>query len=78
MKAICIYLKKVSRSVDKIWSHLDGSNYFLFSEALIGTTTWTKHYCMYRRETKEFVMIPYNQMTGKFVSYHHFTFSIRV
>ncbi|XP_026678335.1 rho GTPase-activating protein 26-like [Diaphorina citri] len=31
-------------------------------------TTWTKHYCMYQRDKKEFIMIPYNQMTGKFVS----------
>ncbi|KAG8262537.1 Rho GTPase-activating protein 42, variant 2 [Homalodisca vitripennis] len=32
----------------------------------LGTTTWTKQYCMYQRDKKEFIMIPYNQMTGKF------------
>lgn len=70
-KAICIYSKKVSHLIKliQIEKISDGSNHFVLAEALIGTTTWTKHYCMYRRETKEFVMIPYNQMTGKFVSY---------
>lgn len=38
------------------------------SDAL-STTTWTKHYCVYRRETKEFEMITFNQMIGKFVSF---------
>ncbi|XP_008186455.1 rho GTPase-activating protein 26 isoform X1 [Acyrthosiphon pisum] len=32
----------------------------------LSTTTWTKHYCIYRRETKEFEMITFNQMIGKF------------
>lgn len=41
---------------------------FLFLDAL-STTIWTKHYCIYRRETKEFEMITFNQMIGKFVSY---------
>lgn len=31
-------------------------------------TTWTKHYCTYQKDKKEFIMIPYNQLTGKFVS----------
>lgn len=39
----------------------------VFLDAL-STTTWTKHYCIYRRETKEFEMITFNQMIGKFVS----------
>uniref|UniRef100_A0A1B6L4C8 Rho GTPase-activating protein 26 n=1 Tax=Graphocephala atropunctata TaxID=36148 RepID=A0A1B6L4C8_9HEMI len=39
---------------------------FLMERKKLGTTTWTKQYCMYQREKKEFIMIPYNQMTGKF------------
>jgi len=31
-------------------------------------TTWTKHYCKYDKETKEFNMLPYNQLTTKSVS----------
>ncbi|XP_014275663.1 rho GTPase-activating protein 26 isoform X2 [Halyomorpha halys] len=37
---------------------------FLMEKKAFGTT-WTKQYCMYNKETKEFLMIPYNQMTGK-------------
>ncbi|XP_050544973.1 rho GTPase-activating protein 26 [Daktulosphaira vitifoliae] len=32
----------------------------------LSTTTWTKHYCIYHRETKEFEMITFNQLNGKF------------
>ncbi|XP_050434753.1 rho GTPase-activating protein 26 [Adelges cooleyi] len=32
----------------------------------LSTTTWTKHYCIYLRETKEFEMITFNQLNGKF------------
>uniref|UniRef100_A0A1B6CK14 Rho GTPase-activating protein 26 n=2 Tax=Clastoptera arizonana TaxID=38151 RepID=A0A1B6CK14_9HEMI len=39
---------------------------FLMEKKAFGTTTWTKQYCMYQRDKKEFIMIPYNQMTGKF------------
>ncbi|XP_054260735.1 rho GTPase-activating protein 26 isoform X2 [Macrosteles quadrilineatus] len=39
---------------------------FLMEKKKLGTTTWTKHYCMYQRDKKEFIMYPYNQMTGKF------------
>ncbi|XP_072158935.1 rho GTPase-activating protein 26 isoform X2 [Bemisia tabaci] len=38
---------------------------YLMEKKTLGTT-WTKHYCMYQRDTKQFTMIPYNQMTGKF------------
>jgi hypothetical protein len=31
-------------------------------------TTWTKHFCKYDKETKEFSMLPYNQLTSKTVS----------
>ncbi|PSN31567.1 hypothetical protein C0J52_15952 [Blattella germanica] len=40
---------------------------FLMEKKAFGTT-WTKHYCIYHKDTKEFKMIPYNQMTGKFNS----------
>jgi len=46
--------------------HLLSVNVMLFTEAF--GTTWTKHYCIYHKDTKEFKMIPYNQMSGKFVS----------
>lgn len=38
----------------------------IFAEAF--GTTWTKQYCTYQKDRKEFTMIPYNQLTGKFVS----------
>lgn len=38
---------------------------FLMEKKAFGTT-WTKQYCTYQKEKKEFTMIPYNQMTGKF------------
>ena len=28
-------------------------------------TTWTKHYCWYKKENKELHILPYNQVTGK-------------
>ena len=46
-----------------------------FLEAL--GTTWTKYYCQYKKETKEFFMILYNQIGGKLVNlYHQFWLSI--
>ncbi|XP_024085876.1 rho GTPase-activating protein 26 [Cimex lectularius] len=39
---------------------------FLMEKKAFGTTTWTKQYCTYQKDTKEFCMIPYNQMSGKF------------
>ncbi|BES90589.1 RhoGAP [Nesidiocoris tenuis] len=38
---------------------------FLMEKKAFGMT-WTKHYCSYKKDTKEFSMTPYNQMTGKF------------
>lgn len=40
--------------------------FYWFSEAF--GTTWNKHYCTYNKETKDLTMIPYNQITNKFVS----------
>ncbi|KAL1110502.1 hypothetical protein AAG570_008030, partial [Ranatra chinensis] len=38
---------------------------FLMEKKAFGTT-WTKQYCIYQKDKKEFSMIPYNQMAGKF------------
>ncbi|KAK0091990.1 hypothetical protein PV326_002407 [Microctonus aethiopoides] len=38
---------------------------FLMEKKAFGTT-WTKQYCTYEKDKKEFTMIPYNQLTGKF------------
>ncbi|KAK9497831.1 hypothetical protein O3M35_003747 [Rhynocoris fuscipes] len=38
----------------------------LMEKKAFGGPAWTKQYCSYNRDTKEFVMVPYNQMTGKF------------
>lgn len=40
---------------------------FLMEKKAFGTT-WTKQYCTYQKNKKEFIMIPYNQLTGKFSS----------
>ncbi|XP_018563798.1 rho GTPase-activating protein 26 isoform X2 [Anoplophora glabripennis] len=37
---------------------------FLLEKKAFGTT-WTKHYCKYDKETKEFSMLSYNQLTTK-------------
>lgn len=55
--------KPDSGSSNKVYSR-EGYLYLMEKKAF--GTTWTKHYCMYQRDSKEFVMIPYNQMTGKF------------
>uniref|UniRef100_A0A0B7A147 PH domain-containing protein n=1 Tax=Arion vulgaris TaxID=1028688 RepID=A0A0B7A147_9EUPU len=38
---------------------------YLMEKKALGTTTWTKYYCQYKKETKDFYMILYNQMGGK-------------
>ncbi|KAI5733103.1 hypothetical protein M8J76_007678 [Diaphorina citri] len=53
-------MRKIS---NKVYSR-EGYLYLMEKKAF--GTTWTKHYCMYQRDKKEFIMIPYNQMTGKF------------
>ena len=35
---------------------------------LIGTQTWTKHYCQYQASAKTLTMIPYTQLNGKITS----------
>ncbi|KAJ3657509.1 hypothetical protein Zmor_009305 [Zophobas morio] len=40
---------------------------YLLEKKAFGTT-WTKHFCRYDKETKEFSMVPYNQLTTKSVS----------
>ncbi|XP_073999296.1 GTPase regulator associated with FAK [Rhodnius prolixus] len=39
--------------------------YLLLMEKKAFGAAWTKQYCTYHRDTKEFIMVPYNQMTGK-------------
>ncbi|XP_050457720.1 rho GTPase-activating protein Graf isoform X3 [Cataglyphis hispanica] len=48
---------------------------FLMEKKAFGTT-WTKQYCTYQKDKKEFTMIPYNQLTGKFVSSSKETFTL--
>lgn len=52
------YLKKkyLAWIFDKFW---------IIAEVM--GTTWTKHYCWYKKEGKVFHMMPYNQVTGKLV-----------
>ncbi|BFZ14765.1 hypothetical protein BsWGS_17803 [Bradybaena similaris] len=38
---------------------------YLMEKKALGTTAWTKYYCQYKKETKEFYLILYNQMGGK-------------
>ncbi|XP_032671709.1 rho GTPase-activating protein 26 isoform X1 [Odontomachus brunneus] len=45
---------------------------FLMEKKAFGTT-WTKQYCTYQKDKKEFTMIPYNQLTGKFSNKETFT-----
>ncbi|KAK9875665.1 hypothetical protein WA026_009461 [Henosepilachna vigintioctopunctata] len=40
---------------------------YLLEKKAFGTT-WTKYYCTYNKETKEFTMLPYNQLTSKSIS----------
>lgn len=37
---------------------------YLMEKKALGTT-WTKHYCWYKKENKELHILPYNQVTGK-------------
>nr|XP_034301151.1 rho GTPase-activating protein 26 isoform X6 [Crassostrea gigas] len=39
--------------------------YLYLMEKKVMGTTWTKHYCWYKKEGKVFHMMPYNQVTGK-------------
>ncbi|RUS85121.1 hypothetical protein EGW08_007126 [Elysia chlorotica] len=38
---------------------------YLMEKKTLGTTSWTKYYCQYKKETKQFVMILYNQIGDK-------------
>ncbi|XP_059152169.1 rho GTPase-activating protein 26-like isoform X3 [Physella acuta] len=46
---------------------------YLLEKKALGTTGWTKYYCQYKKETKEFYMILYNQMGGKMNEPEKFT-----
>jgi len=60
-------LEKSVESGGSYKSHVREGYLYLMEKKAFGTT-WTKHYCIYHKDTKEFKMIPYNQMTGKFNS----------
>ncbi|XP_077983608.1 rho GTPase-activating protein 26-like isoform X2 [Glandiceps talaboti] len=37
---------------------------FIFEKRALGST-WVKHYCMYQKDEKMFIVVPYNQTAGK-------------
>ncbi|XP_076179407.1 GTPase regulator associated with FAK isoform X3 [Ptiloglossa arizonensis] len=53
----------VETGVNKIYTR---EGYLFLMEKKAFGTTWTKQYCTYQKDKKEFTMIPYNQLTGKF------------
>ncbi|XP_017891094.1 rho GTPase-activating protein 26 isoform X1 [Ceratina calcarata] len=53
----------VESGVNKVYTR---EGYLFLMEKKAFGTTWTKQYCTYQKDTKEFTMIPYNQLTGKF------------
>ncbi|XP_012286877.1 rho GTPase-activating protein 26 [Orussus abietinus] len=61
-------MKEIKRSeVETGLSKLNSREGYLFlMEKKAFGTTWTKQYCTYQKDKKEFTMIPYNQLTGKF------------
>ncbi|CAG5135137.1 unnamed protein product [Candidula unifasciata] len=46
---------------------------YLMEKKALGTTSWTKYYCHYKKETKEFYMIFYNQVGGKLLEPEKYT-----
>lgn len=60
----------VETGVNKIYTR---EGYLFLMEKKAFGTTWTKQYCTYQKDKKEFTMIPYNQLTGKFSSKEIFT-----
>ncbi|CAH0560204.1 unnamed protein product [Brassicogethes aeneus] len=54
---------KQEEPIRNIRGRKEGYLYLLEKKAF--GATWTKHYCTYIRETKEFTMLPYNQLTAK-------------
>nr|XP_012146678.1 PREDICTED: rho GTPase-activating protein 26 isoform X4 [Megachile rotundata] len=55
----------VESGVNKLYTR---EGYLFLMEKKAFGTTWTKQYCTYQKDKKEFTMIPYNQLTGKFSS----------
>ncbi|XP_031840222.1 GTPase regulator associated with FAK isoform X4 [Nomia melanderi] len=53
----------VETGVNKLYTR---EGYLFLMEKKAFGTTWTKQYCTYQKDKKEFTMIPYNQLTGKF------------
>lgn len=60
----------VESGVNKLYTR---EGYLFLMEKKAFGTTWTKQYCTYQKDKKEFTMIPYNQLTGKFSSKEVFT-----
>ncbi|XP_043224068.1 rho GTPase-activating protein 26-like isoform X1 [Amphibalanus amphitrite] len=52
-------------SMDKMYTR---QGYLHLLEKKAFGTTWTKHYCMYDKKSRNFTLIPYNQITGKLTS----------
>ncbi|XP_078046415.1 GTPase regulator associated with FAK isoform X1 [Augochlora pura] len=55
----------VEAGVNKLYTR---EGYLFLMEKKAFGTTWTKQYCTYQKDEKQFTMIPYNQLTGKFSS----------
>ncbi|XP_074106752.1 GTPase regulator associated with FAK isoform X2 [Cotesia typhae] len=53
----------VESGISKLYSR---EGYLFLMEKKAFGAGWTKQYCTYQKNTKEFTMIPYNQLTGKF------------
>ncbi|XP_044597398.1 rho GTPase-activating protein 26-like isoform X2 [Cotesia glomerata] len=53
----------VESGISKLYSR---EGYLFLMEKKAFGAGWTKQYCTYQKNTKEFIMIPYNQLTGKF------------
>ncbi|XP_057339824.1 rho GTPase-activating protein 26-like isoform X1 [Microplitis mediator] len=53
----------VETGLSKLYSR---EGYLFLMEKKAFGAGWTKQYCTYQKNTKEFTMIPYNQLTGKF------------
>lgn len=44
------------------------TNAFLFGFVEFAVVTWSKYYCTYKKQSREFSMLQYNQMSGRSVS----------
>ncbi|XP_060531774.1 rho GTPase-activating protein 26 isoform X3 [Cylas formicarius] len=56
-------VQKQEEPLRNVKGRKEGYLYLLEKKAF--GTTWTKHFCHYDKESKEFTMLPYNQLTTK-------------